>query len=372
MKCKRWYQKMAGTIILAGVVFGLMIPAVAKQQDEPASKEPFDVNDFHVTFDPIAVAPGYDAAAISGFNKVYSQLFMGGTGTTVTALDPEPMDSKPSGMSDAELAEMLLNPLGYLWILYLQHDITYLDGDLNEMAGTGEKIMHTTKFIPVFPMKLTEEWSLILRPVIQYHSVNAPFRYTIVSGTPDPEEEPVIIPRFSREDGLGDTVLLANISNQTKPPFIYGFGPTFMFPTASDDRLGSEKWAVGPSGLMAHISEKWVFGVIGQHWWSFAGDDDRDSVNVTDVQPVVRYRITPETNVGCAPNIQYNWSEDQLTLPVGLGMATLIKIGEIPISLGFESYYYLEQDDMFGPEWGLRFGISTVIPSPEWSRNPLL
>jgi hypothetical protein len=31
-----------------------------------------------------------------------------------------------------------------------------------------------------------------------------------------------------------------------KPPNVYGFGPTFMLPTATDDGLGTGKWSAGP------------------------------------------------------------------------------------------------------------------------------
>jgi hypothetical protein len=45
-----------------------------------------------------------------------------------------------------------------------------------------------------------------------------------------------------------------------------------------------------------------VPGVVGQHWWSFPEQD------------------------------------------------TLIKIGPLPVKIGFEAYYYLERDSDFGPE----------------------
>jgi hypothetical protein len=189
---------------------------------------------------------------------------------------------------------------------------------------------------------------------------------------------------FERETGLGDVVLWTAFSNQYKPPFVWGFGPTVMLPTASDERLGTGKWSAGPMGLAVSITDKWIIGGVAQHWWSFAGDDkttvdtalgpvkaDRPDVNLTDFQYILRYRYSAETNIGAAPNIRYNWETDQLSLPIGIGFDTLVKLGKVPTKIGLEAFYYAVQDDEFGPQFGLRFYLIPVLPSPAWSKTPL-
>ena len=136
--------------------------------------------------------------------------------------------------------------------------------------------------------------------------------------------------------------------------------------------------------LGVNISEKWIIGGVFQHWWSFAGDDtvsvntsagpvkvDRSEVNLTDFQFILRYRVDEKTNIGMAPNIQYNWETDQLTLPLGLGFDTLVKIGPLPVKVGVEGYYSVVNDDDFGPDWHIRLLFIPVLPAPEWSRTPL-
>lgn len=136
--------------------------------------------------------------------------------------------------------------------------------------------------------------------------------------------------------------------------------------------------------LAMSITDKWIIGGVAQHWWSFAGDDDisvntslgqvkvdRPDVNLTDFQYIIRYRYSDVTNIGVAPNIQYNWETDELSLPVGMGIDTLIKIGKLPVKIGAEVYYYVKQDDDFGPEWQLRLLFVPVLPAPKWSRTPL-
>ncbi len=165
---------------------------------------------------------------------------------------------------------------------------------------------------------------------------------------------------------------------------IFGFGATIMLPTASDDQLGTGKYSAGPMALAFRITDEWIIGGILQHWWSFAGEDtfnvstsagqisvDRPDVNLTDFQYVLRYRLSPKTNIGVAPNVRYNWETDELNFPIGLGGDTLIKIGPLPVKIGLEAYYYVARDDNFGPEWQLRFLFIPIVPSPEWSKHPL-
>jgi hypothetical protein len=58
-----------------------------------------------------------------------------------------------------------------------------------------------------------------------------------------------------------------------------------------------------------------------------------------------------------------------LSLPVGMGFDTLVKLGPLPTKVGVELHYYVVQDNNYGPEWQLRFYFSPVLPSPKWSRE---
>jgi hypothetical protein len=127
-------------------------------------------------------------------------------------------------------------------------------------------------------------------------------------------------------------------------------------------------------GLAFHIDDQWIYGTVVQHWWSVNDDNDRNRVNLTDIQYVGRYRYNSETSIGFAPNIRYNWEADggeRWTIPVGLGVDTMIKIGPIPTKIGIELYHYVEQADKFGPEWQVRLFFTPVIPSPARAQKPL-
>jgi len=289
-------------------------------------------------------------------------------------------DTPSAQNEEAQIAEAMLNPLSYLWLLFMQNDTVFYDGDTLDALGKDEIQQNITLLMPVFSQQLTESWKMIFRPVIPIVSYETLDNVDISTNN---VSDPIGVD-FKRESGLGDIVLWTAFSNQYAAPNIFGFGPTIMLDTASDEKLGTGKYAAGPMALAFKITDNWVFGAVAQHWWSFAGDDhmtidtnlgrvevERPDVNLTDIQPVIRYRYSDLTNIGMAPNWRYNHETDQLDLPIGMGFDTMIKIGPLPAKIGVEAYYFAEKSDDFGPDWQLRFLFVPVIAAPDRSRIPL-
>jgi hypothetical protein len=293
---------------------------------------------------------------------------------------PPPPDVAAAAAEQAAIAEALNNPLSSLWIMFTQNDTTWYKGDLVDDLGKSTLVQNTTLIQPVMPFQLTENWKAIFRPIIPINSFETVDNLDVSTGTvPD-----LTGTDFDREAGLGDIILWTALSNSYKPPLVWGFGPTVMLPTATDDKLGTGKYSAGPMALGVVLTDKWVLGGVGQHWWSFAGDDtrkintslgkvkvDRSDVNLTDFQYIVRYRYSAVTNIGAAPNVQYNWETDELSLPIGMGFDTMAKIGKLPFKYGAEIHYYAVQDDDFGPQWRLRLYFVPVLAAPGWSKKAL-
>lgn len=310
-------------------------------------------------------------AASFGIAMTIEATFAQGVIEAAAATETVADEDADGTMTAEEAAELLANPFSNLWFGMVQNDTYWWDGDLTDAFDEGSKVMNTTLLQPVMSLQWSPDWRLIFRPVIPIHSFDTLQGFDIIEDEPD---GPILSGDFQRRTGLGDIVLWSAFSPQYKPPLVYGFGPTIMMNTASNDQLGTGKWSAGPMGTVVHITDKWIVGAVAQHWWSFAGDADRDPVNLTDFQPIMRYRLSTTTNIGMAPNIQYNWtaeSGDRLRLPVGLGISTVTTIGKLPMGVGVEAYYYVEKPDSFGPEWGLRVFFTPVLPAPEWSKVPL-
>ncbi len=282
----------------------------------------------------------------------------------------------------ALIAQALANPLSYLWLGFIQNDVINYTGSTLDALGEKDVVNNTTLIMPVLSIQLTEKWKTVIRPVIpinSFRTVDNVSLFTPGGGVVQPTGVDL-----TRQSGLGDIVLWIALSKQYKPPDIFGFGITTMFDTASEDQLGTGKNSAGPMMLKFKITEKWIYGVVAQHWWSYSGQNtftvntsagpvqvDRSDFNLTDIQPVVRYRVSALTNIGFAPNWRYNWETSQLDLPIGFGMDTLIKLGPLPLKIGMEAYYFVESSSSFRTEWQFRLFFVPVFPSPKWAQSTL-
>ncbi len=276
------------------------------------------------------------------------------------------------GYTDAEVAEMINNPLGSLWLLFIQNDYIAYDGDfVKNRIG-----QNTTLIQPVMPFQLTDNVKLIFRPVIpinSFETVDSIVPNGPIGSAPDRNDFDV---GLQRETGLGDIVLwTAFATNEmAAPPNIFGAGITTMLDTASEKELGTGQNSMGPMALAVHVDDSWIYGTVVQHWWTVDGDKDRDDVSLTDIQYIGRYRYSKNTNIGFSPNIRYNWkaeASDRWTIPIGIGIDTMIKMGPLPVKVGMELYHYIKKPDKFGPDWQIRFFFVPVVPSPKWSHKAL-
>ena len=264
-------------------------------------------------------------------------------------VEPKQDGHSSEGGHDLEtLGKKTNNPVGSAWMLWMQNDFTVMDGDKSEH----EENWNSFKFQPVmsFPFEMGgDPWNFIIRPVFQIQSFS-------LDG--------------DRTSGLGDTAFAVAIGPDRTDGVIWGLGITNIFPTASHDEIGQEKWQAGPMALLAHLAPDvggFNVGVFAQHWWSYAGTDSREDTSLTDIQYFIQYRLSKTETLGCAPNIQYDWEKDSdnaLSVPIGFGYQNLTVINGVPIKYGLELQYYVVQPDDFGPQWNLRFIFVPVVQSP--------
>jgi hypothetical protein len=137
--------------------------------------------------------------------------------------------------------------------------------------------------------------------------------------------------------------------------------PVFLWPTGTNDSLGSEKWGAGPSIVVLKQEGPWTYGILANHIWSYAGDSDRRSVNSTFLQPFLAYNTKSGFGVTVQTESTYDWNESQWTIPIGLFASQVLKVGGQPISVNFGPRYYVEGPDG-APEWGLRFTLTFLFP----------
>lgn len=149
----------------------------------------------------------------------------------------------------------------------------------------------------------------------------------------------------SSQGGLGDILQSLFLSPKSTEPFIWGVGPVFLLPTATDDSLGTEQWGMGPTAVILKQSGPWTCGILANHIWSFARDDGRSEVNATYLQPFLAHTFKTATTLKVSSESTYDWTDHQWTVPLIGGVSQAVKIGKLPVSLGVLGKYWVEKPD---------------------------
>lgn len=166
------------------------------------------------------------------------------------------------------------------------------------------------------------------------------------------------------EFGLGDFQYTAFFSPAEAGKVMWGAGPAFMFPTATDDMLGTGKWCAGPAAVVLTMPGRWVFGALVNNLWSFAGESDRPDVNSMLVQPFINYNFNKGWYFSMSPIITANWkadSDQRWTVPVGGGFGKIFKIARQPVNASVGAYHNVEKPDG-AADWNLRFQVQFMFP----------
>lgn len=256
---------------------------------------------------------------------------------TALALSSNSFPQGPAGHDADALAKQLSNPVAALISVPLQlnHDTGY--------ANDGEKWLLNVQ--PVIPISLNDEWNMISRtilPVVDQHDV--------ANG--------------GSQSGIGDITqsLFFSPKKPAASGWIWGAGPAFLLPTASDDLLGAEKWGLGPTAVVLKQTETgWTYGALVNHLWSVAGDEDRADVNATFLQPFLSKSLGKGRTATINLESSYDWEHEQWTVPVNFTYSKVMKFGNQLVSLAGGARYYVESPDG-GPDWGLRFAFTLLYP----------
>jgi hypothetical protein len=263
------------------------------------------------------------------------------------------------GQTEASLKEVtrqINNPISTLWQLTFDNQIVGSNGgglDADEPAYTGS-------FEPTLPINLSK---------LGFERFEWAENYNVITRLIVPLVETVPLPSESgssrRSSGFGDIQLSSVFAPNTLYGFVWGLGPTFIFPSASNDDLGQGKWQAGPAAVAGYLGRRWTISALAQQWWSFAGAGDRPDTSQLSLDYVLLRSLPHRWQVGMQPSITVDWKAsrgNKVSLPVGLGVGRTIRIGKIPVQFWVEADYYpVHPDDLAGPRWGVDIQITPVI-----------
>jgi len=255
--------------------------------------------------------------------------------SAATAQAEEKAANPASG--DHELAQKLNNPVSSLISVPFQFNYDCCYGP----HGGSRTVMNLQ---PVIPVRLDDELNVIVRTI-------TPF-----------------IAQGERSAGAGSQLGLGDITQsffftpEAAPgEWIWGAGPAFLWPTASDPGLGSRQWGAGPTAILLKQDAGWTYGVLANHIWSYSGERERRNVNSTFFQPFLSHTWPDTTNIGLNPESTYDWQGQRLTLPINLSVGLLFRLASQRINLA-GGVRYTATARQGEAQWGGRLTMTLLFP----------
>jgi hypothetical protein len=117
--------------------------------------------------------------------------------------------------------------------------------------------------------------------------------------------------------------------------------------------------------VVGYLTKEFFIGVFPQQWWSIGGEHGRSDTNQMNLQPIATLFFGEGWSIGYSGNILADWtapSEDVWTVPVGVGLAKVVKLGRLPIKLQLAVQYMPVHPRISGQEWNVQVQITPVIP----------
>ena len=240
------------------------------------------------------------------------------------------------GASAQELADKLANPVASLISVPFQNNLNYGIGPFN-----GSK--YTINFQPVIPFKISDNLNLITRyiiPIVDQRDITG---------------------ENTHQFGLSDATITAFFAPKAKG-IIYGIGPAFLVPIATDKVLGTEKFGIGPSVLLMHQGKGLSVGFIANQIWSVAGKDNRADVNQFYTQIFFSHSYKSGANLGINAEITQNWEGNTTAISLNPSIGAVSKLGSQVIQFSLSPLIPIVGPRESRPDWGLRVILSFVFP----------
>jgi hypothetical protein len=241
-----------------------------------------------------------------------------------------------SAQDNTELAKAAQNPLASMISLPFQNNTSF-------DYGPEEKTQNVLNIQPVWPFEINDDWLMVTRTILPVIS------------------QPALTPEDDRTNGLGDTTFTGWFVPAAKQKWTWGLGPVLVLPTSTDDELGAGEWAGGASFVALTMPGNWVVGSLLSNVWDMSGSEE---INFFTWQPIINYNLSDGWYLASVPIITANWeadSDDRWTIPIGMGVGKILRIGKQPVNVSTHVYYNVEKPDAVG-DWTLRIQFQLMFP----------
>ena len=248
-----------------------------------------------------------------------------------------------SANDSADLAKKLSNPVASLISAPFQFNY-------DSKIGPDERGHRLTMNIqPVVPISISDDWNMISRTILPVTS------------------QADISPGAGSQSGIGD--ITQSLFFSPKAPgasgIIWGAGPAFLLPTATDDLLGAKKWGLGPTLVLLKQSSGFTYGFLTNQIWSIASvknNRDRAPLSSLFFQPFLSYTTPTAWTYGVNAESTYDWHAHQAAVPLNFTVAKLTKVGKLPVSFTGGVRYWVASSATSPHGWGYRAVVTFLFP----------
>jgi len=243
--------------------------------------------------------------------------------------------------STLELAKASQNPVMNMYNFPFQNNTNY-------GFGPHERTQNVLNIQPVLPFSIGPKINLINRIIV-----------------------PVITQPSTTEDvsatGVGDVLYTAWFSPAKAGKIIWGAGPVFQLPMASDPTasgsvFGSGEFGVGPSVVILTMIDKWVAGAVINQINTFG----EACTSKFFINYFINYNLPKAWYLVSAPIVTANWKAEggqKWLVPVGGGVGKVVKLGgKLPLSMQVQVFYNAIKPDVFG-DWQSRIQFHFMFPT---------
>ena len=84
-----------------------------------------------------------------------------------------------------------------------------------------------------------------------------------------------------------------------------------------------------------------------------------------NLQPVAAYFLPDAWSIGYSGNILANWknpASDTFTVPIGVSVAKVVKLGKLPVRIALGGQWMPVQPDAYGQKWNIQLIVTPVLP----------
>jgi hypothetical protein len=244
--------------------------------------------------------------------------------------------------SDDDLRKQVQSPVSGLTNVSISNNSNF-------DAGPFERNAYSLQIQPVLPFQISKDWLLVPRILINAVSY-----------------EPDSLQSKGETTGFGDTTSTFFFTPTHAGSLIWGFGPSLLMPTATNSALGNGKWGLGPS-VAVFWQPKWgTIGGIVQNVWSFAGDQNRASVNQMALELSGQFNLPKNWYLSTQPEIDANWnrmSENRWLVPVGGGVGKIFSVGKQSLDGTLLFYRNVVRPEMIpSAKWQMTAQLALLYP----------